>query len=377
MMTGRYPQSNGLMGLIQTPYRWRFNENERHVSHILGDAGYHAVLFNHQHEADKDDALGFYERRLHDVGNNRLLTGERVSTALETADAFRGFLREWASREKPFYAQMGFFETHTRYDWNGAVPDTSSGIEIPPFLVDDENSRRHVAALQGSIYSLDTAIGRILDALREAGLDENTLVVFTVDHGVELPRCKWELYDGGIKTALLMRWPGGGVSGGSECPWLVSNVDALPTLLDLIGVPVPHNVQGRSFAGYFRSGEAIPHRNSVLAMMHGNHRWTESRCARTERYKLIRNFSPNRWMVPPVSMDGPNTQQERPVVEFYDLVDDPFELENLAGSESYRDARVDLEKKLMAWMVGVDDPLLKGPVRTPYYQLAMADFLGH
>ena len=119
------------MGLIQEPYRWRFRAGERHLSHMLADVGYHTVLFNHQHEADKDDMLGFQEGRLHDVGDKTLLTGERVSTALETADAFRAFLYERAPEDKPFYAQMSFFETHTSFDWNGATRDETKGIEIP------------------------------------------------------------------------------------------------------------------------------------------------------------------------------------------------------------------------------------------------------
>ena len=63
--------------------------------------------------------------------------------------------------------------------------------------------------------------------------------------------------------------------------------------------------------------------------------------------------------------------------EPYDLADDPYELENRAGNESYRDVQNELDRALMAWMDEVDDPILEGPIRTPYYGLAMADFLGH
>jgi len=105
MMTGRYPQTNGLMGLIQTPYRWRYNQGERHISHLLADNGYQTILFNHQHEAAPDDPLGFRERRLVDCGFKRLLTGERVSTAAQTAEAFADFVHERPADHRPFYAQ--------------------------------------------------------------------------------------------------------------------------------------------------------------------------------------------------------------------------------------------------------------------------------
>ena len=79
MMTSRYPQTNGIMGNIQTPYRWRYNEGERHLSHLLGEQGYHPVLFNFQHEAQFENPLGFRERRVVDMGSKKLLTGSASS----------------------------------------------------------------------------------------------------------------------------------------------------------------------------------------------------------------------------------------------------------------------------------------------------------
>ncbi|MEM7366794.1 MAG: sulfatase [Pseudomonadota bacterium] len=375
LMTGRYPQSNGLMGLIQTPFRWRFNDGEQHLSHLLRDAGYRTVLFNHQHEADAEDPLGFAEKRAHDQGREKLLTGERVSTAAETAEAFDAFVQENTNQDltTPFYAQIGFFETHTPFAWNDAPPDRSKGLEIPPYVVSDEHSEAYMAALQGSIASLDAAVGTIVDSLRDADLLNDTLIVFTVDHGVELPRCKWDLYDGGIRTALLLHWPLA-IEGGHLVQSPVSNVDVVPTLLDLLGVPAPDNIQGHSFAPELSGNHTTPHRDAVFAMMLGSDRWTESRCVRTERYKLIRNFSPSRMQQPPITMIGANTVLERPVVELYDLTTDPHELNNLAEDESLRATRDTLDQQLRAWMEDVDDPILAGPVPTPYYRMAMANF---
>ena len=363
MMTGRYPQTNGLMGLIQTPYRWRYNEGERHISHLLADSGYQTVLFNHQHEAAADDPLGFQEKRIFDCGPNKLLTGERVSTAAQTAEAFADFVRERPADQPPFYAQIGFFETHTPYNWNGAGPYDERGVELPPYVKDNPQSRSHIAGLQGSILSLDQAIGNILDALSSTGLAEDTIVVFTVDHGIELERCKWQLYDGGIRTALLLRWPGGGIKDGQVCDWLVSNVDLVPSLLDLSGLPIPQNLDGKSFAGFFQSDPGESPREAAFAMMHSNDRWVESRCIHTEQYKLIRNFSSSR-------LPG---GRERPVLELYDLRNDPFELENVAGQAKYSGIQQELDARLWDWLKSVDDPILRGPVPTPYYLMAIED----
>ena len=374
MMTGRYPQSNGLMGLIQTPYRWRYRQGERHLSHLLAGHGYHTALFNHQHEAPQDDRLGFHEHRLVDCGAMELLTGEHVSTADETVDAAIEFFRERRGSATPFYAQIGFFETHTPYDWSGARADESLGIELPPYVIDDARSRGRIPGLQGAVRYLDQAVGRVLRGLAETGLDQNTIVVFTVDHGVELQHCKWDLYDGGILTALLMRVPDGSTGPGLVCDWLVSNVDVVPTLLDLALLPAPDNLEGQSFADVFRDDQASPPRDAVFAMMHSNGRWVESRCVRTRQYKLIRNFSPSRVGKLPVQSGGAS-MRERPVVELYDLAADPAELNDLGADPDWGPIRRELDERLLAWLRQVDDPILRGPVRTPYYEMAVADLV--
>ena len=374
MMTGRYPQTNGLMGNIQTPYRWRYRQGERHLSHLLGEQGYHTLLFNHQHEAPHDNPLGFRERRLVDCGSFELMTGEHVSTADETANALIKFLREYGNDGAPFYAQVGFFETHTPYDWSGVQPDDSRGIGVPPYIVDDAKARQQVAGLQGSIQSLDQAVGRILDALSETGLDQNTIVIFSVDHGVELPHCKCELYDGGIRTALLLRLPQDPIGPGRVCDWLISNVDVVPTLFDLLNLPVPERLQGQSFAAFLRNEQAAPRRDAVFAMMHSHGTFVESRCVRTRQYKLIRNFSPSRLPAAPFRR-GRSSRYERPVLELYDLRADPYELSNLGMDARYNQVREDLDQRLLSWLQDVEDPILSGPVPTPYYRMAMADLM--
>lgn len=370
MMSGRYPQSNGLIGLIQTPYSWRYNPGEKHLSHLLAERGHHTALFNHQHEAAHDDPLGFAERHVNFGKHPLTLLGENVATVAETAELMAPFFRERARNGQPFYVQAGFYDTHVPYTWNAAPPDDSHGVEIPPWVVDNDSMRSHVAALQGAVRQMDDGIGRILNALAEAGLDRNTIVVYTVDHGVELPRCKWEVYDGGLRTALLIRWPDGGVTGGRTLDGLASNVDVVPTLLQLAGHPVPANIEGVSHAAACR-GERAAGRDAVFAMMHSHYRWVESRCVRTARHKLIRNFSPSRqWKHPcGTGVSG----QQRPVVELYDLAADPAELRNLAESAASAEVIRDLDARLLDWMRTVNDPILDGPIHTPYYRAAMSN----
>ncbi len=363
MLTGRYPQSNGLMGLTHSPWDWNLNKGERHLSHILRDAGYHTALFGLQHEASNTDDLGF--DAVYALRDER----GRRATAPVVAHALADFLK--TDVKLPFYAQVGFFETHRPHDFGDVEPDDSKGIYVPPYLVDDETSRRELALQQGAIRRVDDAVQNIADALVESGREDDTLLVFTVDHGIEFPRAKWFCYDAGIGVALLMRWPGGGVWGGRTCDHLLSNIDFLPTLMDLIDHPIPDTIEGISFANAFKDPDATPTRDAAFSIFQGS----DSRSIRTNRYKFIRNFSPRRLIDVPVNMtNAPIPRVKQPVAQLYDLEKDPNEFDDVARNPEYRDVYNALSQRLWQWMEAVNDPSLKSPIPTPYYWEAMAEY---
>ena len=156
-----------------------------------------------------------------------------------------------------------------------------------------------------------------------------------------------------------------------ECDWLLSNVDFLPTLLDLIGAPVPASVQGRSFVGAFGRGEAGPPRDAIFGMFGGV--TNESRCIRTDRYKLIRTFTPRRRHEVPIDITAVTQRVKCPVVELFDLERDPHEFTDVGADPAYAAVRADLSERLWAWLDEVEDPILRGPVPTPYYHEAIAE----
>ena len=365
MLTGRYPQSNGLIGLTHSPWDWSFNEGERHLSHILQDAGYHTGLFGLQHEDSDTNTLGFNETRAQ-TGSD----GKRA-TALDVASAFADFCESDASQNRPFYSQIGFFETHRPHDFGDVQPDASKGVYIPPYLVDNQTSRQEMAVQQGACRRVDEAVTIIANALDKAGLAEDTILVFTVDHGVEFPRAKWFCYDPGIEVALIIRWPGGGISGGEIRDRLLSNVDLLPTLLDLIDVPIPDNVEGLSFADYVSETSASPKRDAVFSVFQGK----DIRSIRTDRYKLIRNFQARRLLPVPVDMTKNSHPTEKcPVVQLFDLQRDPNEFNDVSRNPGYAKTRKYLSGRLWDWMESVDDPSLSGPLPSPYYHEAINEY---
>ncbi len=370
-MTGRWPQTNGMMGLCHGMWGWRLNDGERHFSHRLREAGYRTVLLGHQHETtDIDAQLGFDEHGLHRAADSY----EHLPSG-PVADGVCDYLTGRAAAEAPFYLQVGFFETHRPFDFGGAAPDDAKGVHVPGHLADTPAGRAELAAFQGNIRAMDANVGRILDALREADLERDTLVIWTTDHGIPFPRAKATLFDPGIGIGLLVRWPGGGIEGGRVCDHLAGNVDLVPTLLELAGLDVPDDVEGLSFAGAFDGEE--PHREWLFAMQHGHtpggH---ETRCVRTDRYKLVRSFSPCRVPAVPAPFEGGGPDQDLPLVALYDLQADPLETTNLADEPACAAVRAELDAALLGWLRAVNDPILHGPMVTPYYRRALADWAG-
>jgi arylsulfatase A-like enzyme len=194
---------------------------------------------------------------------------------------------------------------------------------------------------------------------------DDTVVVFNTDHGPELPRGKWTLLDGGVGIAFIIRWPGGPVVKGGKCTGMLSNIDWMPTVCDLLDAPYPnHQLDGRSFRSLLCDLSLREHREILGALFVNG----QTRCIRTETFKLIRDFS-----------EGflPGTRTEKPDVELYDLSADPYELRNLAQDPAYASNLAEMDSYFWSWLRGVGDPLLKGPVVTPRFRRMMEAYKQH
>jgi len=259
------------------------------------------------------------------------------------------------------------------------VPDEERGVAVPPYLQDTVLAREELAELQGAVRALDAAVGRLLAGLHQRGLAERTIVAFTTDHGLALPRAKCSLYDPGLETALLLRLPGQDVAGGRTLDPLMSNVDLLPTLLDLLGVPIPGRVQGRSVAPALIGGALTP-REAIFGEMTYHDYYDPRRCVRTARHKLIVNFTAAPGFMDPSQSWRPRTTTVEPpdpavayhpLLELYDLADDSHEWQNLADDPDHATIRAELLARLASWMGETGDPLLAGAVMPPLHRIAL------
>ena len=164
----------------------------------------------------------------------------------------------------------------------------------------------------------------------------------------------------------------------------MSNVDLLPTLLDLVDVDIPRNVQGISFKDLIRGKTDQPPRKFVFGQRISHAlRDNTGRTVRTERYKLVRYFEKGRSVIYPTDamptrvsqhVERPRRNGTRPYVQLFDLQEDPDEFRDVAAEARYAAVVKDLSRQLHGWMQQVDDPILKGPIATPYYQRSMEDF---
>jgi len=387
LFTGRWPHNNGVMGLCHAEFAWDLNPEERHLGQFLRDAGYATACIGTMHETRSKFQRCGYEKRLSD------------RYAQKATDNAIAILKQLAPQavEKPFFMYVGTSEPHRQPypapTWPGSLPgdngfpgphlkpDDSLGVEVPPYLRDTEGARRELAGLQGAVRHVDEQFGRLLAALKESGAEADTLVVFTTDHGIAMPRAKCSLYDPGVSVAFLLRLPSRkGWHGGVEPTAMVSNIDVLPTILDLVGVSVPANVQGRSLAPLLDGKPYEPRREIFTEMTYHNY-YDPRRAIRTETHKLIVNFSTAPAFMDPSGCWRPQSDTVTPPngaatfsnhVELYDLTRDPWEQNDLSGKPAAAPVLADLLARLHKHLVETADPILQGAVASPHHGQALA-----
>lgn len=326
LFTGRYPQSNGLVGLAH--HGWEYRAGVRTLPQLLAEQGWYTALFGMQHETSYPAKLGFDE---FDVSN---------SYCEYVVEQVRSWLGD--PPEKPFFLTAGFFETHRPYPHDRYEPADADAVTLPDYLPDTDDIRQDLADFYGSITVADAAVGQLLDTLEATGLDATTWVVFVTDHGPALPRAKSTLYDAGTGISLIVRPPRNRNSAPSVYEELFSGVDLVPTLLELLGIEVPSDVEGLSHARQLVNPTADTVRTEVYTMKTYHDSFDPIRAVRTKDYSYIENYAARPlldlpWDIAdsaPGRVLEPLSQAPRPERELYDLGADPTESRNLLSTDA-------------------------------------------
>ena len=357
--TGLYPHNNGVLGLAHAHFGWSLDEKVDHIAKYFLKNGYNSILFGLQHVTYNEKTLGFKkifpERPADEVVKN---IRENIDSNLF---------------KKPFYAEINFFEPHRPFDFGGVKPFKSKGISVPKYIPNNHDIRKEFASMQGAIKKMDDSVGKIINILKRTNLYENTIILFTTDHGIPFPRAKGTLYDAGIETSLIISYPKLKIKN-KKFKELISNIDILPTLLDFAKIKIPKIIQGKSFYPLIMNKKYNENKN-IFAEKTYHDLFDPIRCIRDKNYKLIINFDSDKIIrVPGDVMMGPTYKamlkqmiNVRDRYELYHIKKDKFERKNLAQNKKYKKIRQDLLRKIAKWMKSTKDPLLNNHIKSPFF----------
>ena len=360
LTTGLAPHATGMTGLVNRG--WTMDCPERHLANLCREAGYDTALAGFQHEHGGPEA----EREL---GYRVLPTADAPDGDGETAATAAEYVRD---AKGPFFLSATFFDTHRPFpdaDKHDVDPD---GVRPFDPLPDVPATREDAAGFHASVARLDERIGQVLDALEAEKLLDETLVVYTTDHGPAFPGMKCTLSDAGTGVALLARFPDG--PRGAVTDGLVSHTDFVPTLVEYLGLDASGDCHGESWLDAVDDPASFEGRDAVYEEVTYHAAYEPMRSVRTDRYRYVRRFDSYPTTVLPNVDDGPAKrfllehglgERERPREALYDCYHDPGERDNLIDDPAYAEVRANLRERLDERMRETGDPLLDGPVSKP------------
>ncbi len=357
ILTGRYPHSTGAPELhMPLPHDQLLFAGE------LQKAGYYTAIAGKYH-----------------IGDPRIEFDSIYSGGPSGCENWMRALQN-RKKDKPFFLWLAAIDPHRNYQPNTiAEPHRWDDVTVPPFLPDNDSTRKDLALYYDEISRMDDYIGQVMNELKNQGIDDNTLVIYMTDNGRPFPRCKTRLYDSGIKTPFIVRWPLKLEKGRTEA--LISSIDIAPTFCELAGAVIPESFQGISFVPVLNN-----YQTKTREYMAAEHNWHDyqafERAVRNHQYLYIRNWFPEFNASPPADAVRSITYQEminlhrndaqnenqldcfvvpRAVEELYDVVNDPYQLNNLVMDEKYSKELSDMRKLQELWQTEFNDTVPKNP----------------
>ena len=354
--TGQYPVKTGAY-----PNHTQTFDSIRNITHYLKPLGYRIGLSGKTHIGPKN--LFTFE-----------YSNDRNNPDMKAIDAMMG---ECGESSTPFCIFACSNEPHSPWNKGDASRYPPADVELPPYLADTPEVRDAFSRYLAEITYYDDQVGQLLSLLKKHNREQDTLVVVVSEQGNSFPFAKWTCYDSGLQSAMLVRWPGK-VMPGTTTDAMLEYVDVTPTFVEVAGGKQDPSLDGKSFVDVL-TGKAIQHKKHVFGLMttkgiiNGNASYP-IRSIRSRTHKLILNLESDqlftnactkskeyksivaaadagderaKWVI--------NHYQQRPPIEFYDVVNDPLEMHNLADHPEHHSTVQELEKELMAWMKSQGD----------------------
>ncbi|MDA2938025.1 sulfatase [Acidobacteria bacterium AH-259-A15] len=362
LYTGIFPVRNGAY-----PNHSQVKAGTKSMVHHLRTLGYRVGLIGKRHFGPNQSFPFDYPK-----------TGKSTQGLSET-------VRSYIEKDRTQAWCLVVASRHPHAPWDQSHSYDPDQLTLPPYLLDNPETRRALANYYGEITALDQQLGGCMAQIDAAGQTENTILIFTSEQGPQFPGAKWTCYDLGLRAAFIVRWPAR-IRAGSKTDAMIQYVDVLPTLIEAAGgdptefdTSCPdayghRGFDGKSFLGVLL-GQNAHHRDYVygvhttLGIIAGKP--YPIRSIRDEKYKYIVNLMPQAvfqnvvteqdrqgyWRAwkrdaahKPLAKKLVQRYRRRPAEEFYDVLADPFELNNLAGDPASREIMDVMRAKLQAWM---------------------------
>ena len=318
--------------------------------------------------------------------------GLTTNCVIATDNYIFDYVREFMTRDasEPFFLVVGFVQPHVPWTVGDRSLFDPATLELPPHWADTPETRQSYVEYLAEVTFLDYQVGELIDIIDGAGLKDNTVVIFLSEQGAQFPGAKWTLWDQGVRTGAMLRWPGvvepGRVSGA-----LIEYTDFVPTILDIARrgqPPAPTepfdldnlDLDGSSFLAVLE-GKTDEHGKYAFGI-HNNipegPRYS-IRSVRTKQFSYIRNYhheeqylirfthlDPNQPFYPSWRRAAEQGDERairaiqrdewRPFEELYDMIADPWEMNNLIDSAEHQEILQELRDALDAWMKQQGDP---------------------
>ena len=352
LITGRYPHNTGAAEL-HTP----LPEEQLPFPLLLKEHGYYCAQGGKWH-------LGEAPRRAFDEVRDKW--GE------DDPGAESEWLPLLQNRppDKPFFMWFASIDAHRGWDDQIFLDrHDPAEVPVPKYLVDAEATRQDLAQYYDEIARLDFHVGEIEKELEKQGVADNTVIIFMADNGRPFPRCKTRVYDSGMRTPFVIKWPNGIQQPASVCHSLISAIDIAPTILELCGIPIEDSFQGGSFASLLKNPE-----KSFRQFVFSEHNWHDhealERMVRSKDYLYVLNERPQFPNCGPADSNRSPSQADldkraeageltpeqqdifltpRPREELFDLRTDPEQFRNLTEDPNYADALQQMRQVMTRW----------------------------
>lgn len=363
MYTGLYPAKNG-------SYRNHKNtfEGTKTVVEYMNEEGYRVGRTGKNHP-NTPSVYKFEE-----------IPGFTVNCLASKANTFSvDGIKEFISRnDDPFLLYVCSIHPHVPWDSGDPSEFNADDVILPEFCVKSPQMRNRYRSYLAEIRQLDNEVGAVVQTLKEQDKYDNTIVIFLGEQGPQLPGGKWTCWYPGVNSALIARYPDK-IESGSVCNAIVQYEDLLPTFIDIAEGEQRTELDGVSFKQALFGETQVARKYAYI--MHNNIPEGDPypiRSIRDGRYALLWNLSPQteyycKHMQNPNNTSGTwalwkRTQDddpygefwidrflERPEFEFYDLLEDPHEKNNLAGQVVYKDKIEEMKQELTKWMTEQGD----------------------